>query len=47
MTALSPMSSLGAIEAQAEWEKATRELRKDGARPKDVGELCIYYLLRC
>ena len=38
MTVLRPMSSLSAIEAQAEWDKATRELRKDGARPKEVCE---------
>lgn len=36
MTALSPMSSLSGLEAQAEWEKAIHILRRDGARPRDV-----------
>ncbi|KIP10582.1 hypothetical protein PHLGIDRAFT_84823 [Phlebiopsis gigantea 11061_1 CR5-6] len=36
MTALCPISTLSSVEAHAEWEKATRELRKDGARPKET-----------
>ena len=42
MTALSPLSSLSAIEAQAEWEKAIHFLRRDGARPRDVSSFMTY-----
>ena len=36
VTALTPLSSLSATEAQKEWEKAIHDLRKDGARPREV-----------
>ncbi|KAI0695729.1 hypothetical protein BC835DRAFT_1272898 [Cytidiella melzeri] len=36
VTALSPLLSLTTIEAQAEWEKAIHQLRRDGARPKET-----------
>jgi hypothetical protein len=36
VTALSPLPSLTASEAQAEWESALHHLRRDGARPNEV-----------
>lgn len=39
VTALSPLSSLSAPEAQHEWDEALHSLRRDGARPKEVGFL--------
>lgn len=36
VTALAPLSSLSAQEAQKEWEKAIHDLRKDGARPRET-----------
>ncbi|KAA1466389.1 hypothetical protein DENSPDRAFT_831206 [Dentipellis sp. KUC8613] len=37
VTALSPSSFLTAGEAEAEWNKVVRDLRQDGARPKETG----------
>ncbi|EKM59053.1 uncharacterized protein PHACADRAFT_25180 [Phanerochaete carnosa HHB-10118-sp] len=36
MTALSPAPWLSTVEAQAEWEKAIHQLRRDGARPRET-----------
>ncbi|CAL1700639.1 unnamed protein product [Somion occarium] len=36
VTALSPLSSLSAAEAQAEWDKAIYQLRRDGAKPRET-----------
>ena len=36
VTALSPLSTLSPAEAKAEWDKAVHQLRRDGARSKEV-----------
>jgi hypothetical protein len=36
VTALSPLVNLSPVEADAEWEKGIHDLRRDGARPREV-----------
>ncbi|KAI0921120.1 hypothetical protein AcV7_003406 [Taiwanofungus camphoratus] len=38
VTAFSPQSSLSATDAQSEWDQALRQLRREGARPKETGK---------
>lgn len=42
VTALSPQSSLSPVDAYVEWDKATRILRTDGARPKETSKGTLF-----